>query len=184
KAEKTFGEISPEFFAPSQEAHRLFEKYSGRHRLFELLLVVDGIALEEFLAEFPLPTVIDETDEGAYNGPVAHRGLWFWRLAKKAIAEEQLTRAQNILRSLARWSGERQIAEWHWRAETELGILYHASHDYEMAAKSFGVALGQLQKIAQTITADNDRRAYLSTGDVARLNEQMQAFSARFTAQK
>ena len=44
KAEKHIGEISPAFFAPGEEAYRLFDKHAGRHRIFELLLATDDQA--------------------------------------------------------------------------------------------------------------------------------------------
>lgn len=184
KAEKSLGEISPELSAPGEEAHRLFEKHAGRHRLFESLLITDDITLEMFLAEFPPPTGVNEWAENHYTGPPEQRGLWLWRMAKKALAEKQTRTAQDILTSLVAWSSKHETAELYWRAHTELGILYHAAHDYEMAARSFGAAFGQLQTIAQSIADPNDREAYLAGEDVARLNQQMQAFSARFAAKK
>jgi hypothetical protein len=181
KAERICGEISPELSVPGEEAYRLFEKYSGRHRLFELLLVIDNADLSTFLAEFPLPDNFNEVGIAAYTGPAAHQGLWLWRLAQKARTEGQTTQARRLLTSLAQWCRERELAEWHWRAEMELGILYHTAHDYEMAAQSFAAALRRLQKIAGTIPSPDDRRAYLAHEDVLRLNQQMQEFSKKFT---
>jgi|GEM_PF-6316611 len=183
-AEKTVGEISPELFAPAEEAHRLFEQNSGRHRLFELLLITAGGSLDEFLAEFPLPEDISKTTNSHYAGPVAYRGLWLWRVAQKAAAEAHVEVAERLLCSLAEWGTAHETAELTWRAHTELGILYHAAHDYELAARSFGAAFTTLQKTAQTIDDGADRKAYLAHEDVARLSRHMQTFSARFAAKK
>jgi serine/threonine protein kinase/tetratricopeptide (TPR) repeat protein len=183
-AEQVLGEISPEFFAPAAEAHRLFEHNAGRHRLFELLLITSNAALAEFLAEFPLPGSIGELSADRYTGPAGQRGLWLWRLAQKARDEGQTGAAERLLTSLVQWSTKHETAELTWRAHAELGILYHAANDYELATNSFVTAFGELQKIAATITSDKDKKSYLAGEDITRLSSQMKAFSARFAAKK
>ena len=180
KAEKNLGEICPEFFAAGEEAHRLFEKSAGRHRMFELLLATDDQRLSILLAEFPLPDDFATSSTIEYAGPPAQEGLWLWRLAQKAIAGQKTELALRLLSALVTWSEEHGVAELYWRASTEQGLLYHRAHDWEMAAGSFTAAVRQLEAIAETIESTVERKAYLSRDDVKSLNRQVAAFSNRF----
>jgi len=181
KIQKISGDLAPELFAAAEEAYRLFDLSAGRHRIYELLLATDEPGLPVFLQEFPLP---DDTAEGPiieYTGPPALEGLWLWRLAQKFIGEDQIARAENHLAALVQWSDEHGTGELSWRARMELGIIYQRKLDWELAARSFGGAVQQLQTISATIESPEEQQVYLSGTDVKKLNTHVTQFSSQFT---
>jgi tetratricopeptide (TPR) repeat protein len=180
KAEQTAGQMPPEFFAAGAEAHRLFEKTGLAHRVFEVVLATDDPTLAVFLSRFPLPEGLDNPTTLSYSGPPALQGMWLWRLAEKALAEKATMPTIQFFSAVVEWCQEHGTAELKRRALTELGVLYHQIRDWELAACSFTAAVQELEAVASTIDAPAEREAYLSAGDVRRLNQQVAAFSTHF----
>ncbi len=180
--EQGLGELSPAFFAADEEARRLFEKSSGKHRIFELLLETDAADLHGFQTTFPDAIITPDTLESEYRGPEGLEGLWLRAWARKFQIENDQHSALRLLERLVQWADDGDRREYSWRAWTELGGLYDRRHDYESAAQAWGNALQTLEEVAKSIPTDADRTAYLADPMVRQLNENLAAFAAKFKA--
>ncbi len=182
KVTQVFGERAPEFIAAAEEARRLFEQSAGRHRIFELLLATDTEDLSSFSTEFPEHVPSEPGGEIHYSGAAEVEGLWLERWAQKFLRGGNENCAQRFFERLVEWADRNCCRESLWRAQTELGILYIAKHDYELAAQNLGRALRVLERIVKSIPNEVDRESYLSDPIVSRLQENLAAFATKFSS--